>query len=594
MALANVNNNSYTGVTQIVLTGISSSSGQINWLVVGTVTASGVTLSLIDSVTYTNIVTPLMLPSSAGFSFSYIGIGNSNEIVDIAITDGTQTIFYQTNVGLFITSSPLLPPQDLTQFTSTNSFTLAAPAQTVTNLTVSDGCRTGCVNQTYVTTLNSGGTESAQQYARPDGFPGTWTLLSTITFNPATDPNTFTSMLYDRPNEYLYIFASKLVATPELVIVKIPISTFASYATLDLGPLTTNGPANSTAIDCSYMYLVQSSPSGLLITKIDLATFSVLTTLTVGSSATLTTANNSATLLPHHLIINAYDTGLNTSYVFDIDTDTFTLVDTLTLPVGATSVQGYGSTFNGYGFTTTQPNMFYQYSGLVAGGSGQYQGGGGGNQQGVPPNYGLPTSACTACETPIPQEIFTCSLVGTQQVFLNMTNNTNCNIDVWWTSYNQQPYHCQPVYYLTLTSNSSSTHQLIAYVTHVFKFYLNNSNQLIYELPPLTGNTNVVFNCGSTSVTTVPIIFSVYPPALAVGETMIIYGVGFTTATSVDVNGISASFTILSDGAIKIVIPVGATTGRVTVTTPGGTATSPEDATITPPYAPEFTQTVTV
>ena len=136
------------------------------------------------------------------------------------------------------------------------------------------------------------------------------------------------------------------------------------------------------------------------------------------------------------------------------------------------------------------------------------------------PNYGIPTSTCTSCETPIQRTQFYCSVVGHQVAFVNVFNNTDCNIDFWWDSYNQLPYSCQPVYYITVTANNSF--QIQSYVTHPFKFYLNNSNQLIYELPPLTGNTTVTFNCGSTTVVTTPIIFSVYPPALNVGETLII------------------------------------------------------------------------
>jgi uncharacterized repeat protein (TIGR03803 family) len=59
-----------------------------------------------------------------------------------------------------------------------------------------------------------------------------------------------------------------------------------------------------------------------------------------------------------------------------------------------------------------------------------------------------------------------------------------------------------------------------------------------------------------------------------VGHSGGILGQGFTGTTSVSLNGVPASFTVISDTFLKATVPVGATTGYVTVTTPGGTLTS--------------------
>lgn len=59
-----------------------------------------------------------------------------------------------------------------------------------------------------------------------------------------------------------------------------------------------------------------------------------------------------------------------------------------------------------------------------------------------------------------------------------------------------------------------------------------------------------------------------------VGQKAGILGQGFTGTTGVSFNGISASFTTISNTLIVATVPTGATTGFVTVVTPSGTLTS--------------------
>jgi uncharacterized repeat protein (TIGR03803 family) len=59
-----------------------------------------------------------------------------------------------------------------------------------------------------------------------------------------------------------------------------------------------------------------------------------------------------------------------------------------------------------------------------------------------------------------------------------------------------------------------------------------------------------------------------------VGQTGGILGQGFTGTTSVSLNGIATSFTVVSDTFIEATVPAGATTGYVSVATPSGTLTS--------------------
>jgi hypothetical protein len=60
-----------------------------------------------------------------------------------------------------------------------------------------------------------------------------------------------------------------------------------------------------------------------------------------------------------------------------------------------------------------------------------------------------------------------------------------------------------------------------------------------------------------------------------VGNTVQILGQGFTGTTGVSFNGPPAtSFSVVSSTYMTATVPTGATTGKVVVTTPGGTLTS--------------------
>jgi hypothetical protein len=64
-------------------------------------------------------------------------------------------------------------------------------------------------------------------------------------------------------------------------------------------------------------------------------------------------------------------------------------------------------------------------------------------------------------------------------------------------------------------------------------------------------------------------------PTAAVGGTAQILGQGLTGTTSVTFNGLPAtSFKVVSDTYVTAVVPSGATTGKVVVTTPSGPLTS--------------------
>jgi trimeric autotransporter adhesin len=59
-----------------------------------------------------------------------------------------------------------------------------------------------------------------------------------------------------------------------------------------------------------------------------------------------------------------------------------------------------------------------------------------------------------------------------------------------------------------------------------------------------------------------------------VGDTIEILGQGLTGTTKVSFHGVNATFSVVSDTYLTTVVPTGATTGRVNLTTPGGTLMS--------------------
>jgi hypothetical protein len=71
-----------------------------------------------------------------------------------------------------------------------------------------------------------------------------------------------------------------------------------------------------------------------------------------------------------------------------------------------------------------------------------------------------------------------------------------------------------------------------------------------------------------------PAIALLNPTSGSVGSTVLINGNNFIGATSVSFNGVGASFSVLNLHFISVTVPTGATSGQVTVTTAGGSATS--------------------
>ena len=87
-----------------------------------------------------------------------------------------------------------------------------------------------------------------------------------------------------------------------------------------------------------------------------------------------------------------------------------------------------------------------------------------------------------------------------------------------------------------------------------------------------------------------PTITSFTPTVGPIGTSVVITGTNLTGATRVRFNGVrAATFTVNSNTQITATVPTGATTGHLSVTTPGGTATSTANFTIRTTHARSVT-----
>jgi IPT/TIG domain-containing protein len=81
--------------------------------------------------------------------------------------------------------------------------------------------------------------------------------------------------------------------------------------------------------------------------------------------------------------------------------------------------------------------------------------------------------------------------------------------------------------------------------------------------------------------TVLPVISSFTPTSGGVGTLVKITGSGLTGATKVTFGGVAATFTVNSGTQITATVPSGAVTGKIKITTAGGSATSTGTFTVT-------------
>jgi uncharacterized repeat protein (TIGR03803 family) len=114
------------------------------------------------------------------------------------------------------------------------------------------------------------------------------------------------------------------------------------------------------------------------------------------------------------------------------------------------------------------------------------------------------------------------------------------------------------------------------------------SDTYLTAVVPATGTTGAVtvttpsgFRVSSKNFRVLPVISGFSPGSGAVGTQVVITGTGLTQTTKVTFGGVAATSFTKTATQVTAIVPTGAVTGKLAVTTPGGTATSAASFTVT-------------
>ena len=129
--------------------------------------------------------------------------------------------------------------------------------------------------------------------------------------------------------------------------------------------------------------------------------------------------------------------------------------------------------------------------------------------------------------------------------------------------------------------------------TSATSFNIDSDTQISANVPDgaTTGPISVTNADGTGSsssdfvVNAPPVVSGFNPSSGLEGAEITISGSNFSGVTAVDFNGTSATFTVDSNSQIRADVPVGATSGPISVSNPFGTDQSASDFSVTPPPA---------
>ncbi len=141
-------------------------------------------------------------------------------------------------------------------------------------------------------------------------------------------------------------------------------------------------------------------------------------------------------------------------------------------------------------------------------------------------------------------------------------------------------------FFIDLFGNSNAAASIGAGAVHFDNFSVaaTSPTTTIYTVAATSAAGLIARNTFALTITPAPsagTIASFTPDSAAPGATVTIAGTGFTGATAVKFNGVdAASYTVVSDTQITAVVPLYATSGALTITTPLGTIVSTTNVTI--------------
>jgi uncharacterized repeat protein (TIGR03803 family) len=125
---------------------------------------------------------------------------------------------------------------------------------------------------------------------------------------------------------------------------------------------------------------------------------------------------------------------------------------------------------------------------------------------------------------------------------------------------------------------TGTTEVEFAGVAATFKVVSATELTAVVPTTAVTGLVSVVTPSGKLTATSnflvLPTIKTIAPDSGPTGTLVTVTGSGLTGATSVTVDGKTASFTVVSSTEITVTVPSTAKTGKIVVTTKGGSATS--------------------
>ncbi len=117
---------------------------------------------------------------------------------------------------------------------------------------------------------------------------------------------------------------------------------------------------------------------------------------------------------------------------------------------------------------------------------------------------------------------------------------------------------------------------------------VDNDSQLTVNVPvgAQTGKITIITKGGSavsaTNFKVLPTLSGITPSSGVIGSTVTITGASLSQTTAVKFGGnVAATFTVVNDNQLTANVPVGALTGKITITTKGGSVTSATNFTVT-------------